>query len=275
MIPAPFDYIRASSAEHALALLAEHGAEAKLLAGGHSLLPLLGLRFAAPALLIDIGHLNGLRYIRRDGDVVTIGALTRHADLVTSDVVRQSVGLLSTVAAHVGDPQVRHRGTIGGSLVHADPAADLPAAVLALDADLVIQGPSGRRLIPAANFFSGYFTTDLAEDEMLTEIRIPATGRERHAYSKFVRRAGDWAIVAVAVAGTRIALAGMGPTPVRASAAEDALATGGDAAAAAELADAGTDPAADMHAEKDYRRHLARVLSRRALVAAGTASTRV
>lgn len=271
MIPAPFDYARAESAGNALALLAEHGEEAKLLAGGHSLLPMMKLRLASPGVLIDVGHLDELRYVRREGEELAIGALTRHADLVGSDLVRQSVPLLARVAAHVGDPQVRHRGTIGGSLAHADPSADLPAAVLALDAELVVTGPSGERRVPAAEFFTGYFSTALAEDEMLTEIRVPVTGSEQHWYTKFVRRANDWAIVAVAVAGTRIALAGMGPTPLRAAAAEHALATGADAAAAGELADDGTDPVADMHADKDYRRHLARVLTRRALQSAAAA----
>ena len=271
MIPAPFDYVRAASADEAVALLAEHGDEAKLLAGGHSLLPMMKLRLASPAVLVDVGHLEELRYVRREDDTLAVGALSRHADLVGSDLVHQTVPLLARVAAHVGDPQVRHRGTIGGSLAHADPSADLPAAVLALDAELVVRGPSDERRMPAADFFTGYFSTVLDEDEMVTEIRIPVTGSEQHHYEKFVRRANDWAIVAVAVAGTRIALAGMGPTPLRASAAERALATGADAAGAAELAAEGTEPTADMHADKDYRRHLARVLTRRALESAAAA----
>jgi carbon-monoxide dehydrogenase medium subunit len=268
MIPAPFDYVRAGSADEALALLTEHGDEAKLLAGGHSLLPMMRLRLAAPQVLVDLGHIDELRYVRREGEVLAVGALTRHADLVGSDLVHQTVPLLAQVASHVGDPQIRHRGTIGGSLAHADPSADLPAAVLALDAEMIVRGPAGERRVPAAEFFSGYFTTTLADDEMLAEIRIPVTGAEQHWYSKFVRRANDWAIVAVAVAGTRIALAGMGPTPLRAAAAEHALTAGADAAGAAELADEGTDPVADLHADKDYRRHLARVLTRRALESA-------
>ena len=271
MIPAPFDYVRAGSAAEAVASLAEHGDEAKLLAGGHSLLPMMKLRLAAPSVLIDVGHLDELRYIRREDETLAIGALTRHADLVGSDLVHQTVPLLAQVASHVGDPQIRHRGTIGGSLAHSDPAADLPAAAVALDAELIVTGPSGTRTITAANFFTGYFSTALAEDEMLTEIRIPVTGAEQHWYEKFVRRANDWAIVAVAVAGTRIALAGMGPTPIRAAAAEHALSVGGDPAAAAELAAEDTDPVADLHADKDYRRHLARVLTRRALVSAEAA----
>ncbi len=268
MIPAPFDYARATSAAEALSMLAEHGDEAKLLAGGHSLLPMMKLRLASPEFLVDVGHLDELRYVRLEDDQVAIGALTRHADLMGSDVVRQSVPLLGLVAGHVGDPQIRHRGTIGGSLAHADPSADLPAAVLALDARMVVRSPSGERTVDAADFFTGYFSTALGEDEMLTEIRIPVTGAEGYGYSKFVRRANDWAIVAVAVAGGRIALAGMGATPLRAAAAEQALSTGSDPAGAAELADQGTDPVADLHADKDYRRHLARVLTRRTLTAA-------
>jgi carbon-monoxide dehydrogenase medium subunit len=267
MIPAPFDYRRASSPEEAVALLAEHGDEAKLLAGGHSLLPMMKLRLAAPALLVDVGHLDELRYIRRDGDELAVGALTRHADLVRSDVLHQSAPLLAQVAAHVGDPQVRHRGTIGGSLAHADPAGDLPAAVLALDAALVVRGPSGERRIGVDGFFTGYFSTALAEDEMLIEIRIPVT-TQPWAYQKFVRRANDWAIVAAAVAGDRVVLANMAPTPVRAPATEEALRSGASPADAAELAADGTDPVQDMHADRDYRRHLARVLTRRALQAA-------
>lgn len=268
MIPAPFDYLAANSADEAVALLTEHGDQAKLLAGGHSLLPMMKLRLATPSVLIDVGRVDGMRYTRRDGDELAVGALTRHADLVRSDLVRQTVPLLGHVAAQVGDPQIRHRGTIGGSLAHADPSADLPAAALALDSVLVLRGPSGERRVAAADFFAGYFTTVLGDDEILVEIRFPVTGSEGWAYQKFVRRANDWAVVAVAVAGSRIALAGMGPTPLRATAAEHALATGGDPAGAAELAADDTDPVEDIHADREYRRHLARVLTRRALLAA-------
>jgi carbon-monoxide dehydrogenase medium subunit len=267
MIPAPFEYRRAASVEDAVALLAEYGDDAKLLAGGHSLLPMMKLRLAAPALLVDVGRLDALRYIRREGEELAIGALTRHAALAGSDVLHQSAPLLAQVAAQVGDPQVRHRGTIGGSLVHADPAGDLPAAVLALDAVLVVRGPSGDRRIAVDDFFTGYFSTAVADDEMLTEIRIPVT-RQPYAYVKFVRRANDWAIVAAAVAGERVTLATMAPTPVRALATEEALRSGASPADAAELADDGTDPVEDMHADRNYRRHLARVLTRRALQAA-------
>jgi carbon-monoxide dehydrogenase medium subunit len=178
MIPAPFDYVRAGTADEAVALLAEHGDEAKLLAGGHSLLPMMKLRLASAEVLVDVGHLDELRYIRREGETLAVGALTRHTDLVGSDLVHQSVPLLAQVAAHVGDPQIRHRGTIGGSLAHADPAADLPAAAVALDAEMVVTGPGGTRTVAAPDFFTGYFSTALADDEMLTEIRFPVTGAE-------------------------------------------------------------------------------------------------
>ena len=268
MIPAPFEYARAESVEGALAMLAEHGDEAKLLAGGHSLLPMMKLRLAFPSVLVDVGRLRALSYTRIEGDEVAIGALTRHAELVSSDVLRSEVPLLPRVAALVGDPQIRHRGTIGGSLAHADPAADLPCAISALDATLVLQGPAGRRQVGAGDFFAGYFETALGPDEMLVEVRVPRSGGARCAYEKFVRRANDWAIVAVAVVGGRVALANMGTTPLRATATEQALAAGMPVAEAAALAAEGTDPVTDMHADPDYRRHLARLLTRRALTSA-------
>jgi carbon-monoxide dehydrogenase medium subunit len=269
MIPAPFGYVRAESVGHATGLLAEHGDEAKLLAGGHSLLPMMKLRLAAPSLLVDVAALAELRYIRAEDGELAVGALTRHADLAGSDAVRAAVPLLGHVAGLIGDPQIRHRGTIGGSLAHADPAADLPTAVTALDATLVISGPAGSRRVPATEFFDSYFTTVLAEDEMLVEIRFPAMSSARWAYQKFTRRANDWAIVAVAVADGRVALANMGATPIRAAETERALAAGASAAEAAALADRGTEPTEDMHADRDYRRHLARLLTRRALLDAG------
>lgn len=268
MIPTPFDYARATSVPHAIELLGEGGEDAALLAGGHSLLPMMKLRLAAPALLVDIGGLEELRYIRREGETVVIGAATPYHDLVTADVVRQGVPLLGRVAATVGDAQIRYRGTIGGSLAHADPAGDLPAAVCALDGVMVAHGPDGVRHIPADEFFVDYFSTALTDDEVLTEVRVPVTGAEQYWYEKFTARSAGWAIVAVAVAGTRIALAGMAPTPVRATAAEEALAVGADAAAAAELATADVAPISDAQAAGDYRRHLARVLTHRALLAA-------
>ncbi len=266
MIPAPFDYVRAGSVVQALDALAD--GQARLLAGGQSLIPMMKLRLATPDRLVDIGGLAELAYIHRDDDTVAVGAGTRYVEILGSDVIRQSVPLLGRAVAYIGDAQVRYRGTIGGSLAHADAAAGLPAAVLALDANLVICGPRGSRTVAAADFFVGHFTTAIADDEMLTEIRIPATGSERCWYQRFSGRSTAWPIVAVAVAGTRIALAGMGATPLRASAAEEVLESGGDFAAAAELAPQGTTPAGDAHADADYRRHLARVLTLRALTAA-------
>lgn len=271
MIPAAFDYVRAGSFDEAIALLTEHGDDAKLLAGGHSLLPMMKLRLAFPAVLVDIRTLPGASYIRIEGDEVAIGALTRHCDLVESDVLRAEAPLIAMVAAHVGDPQVRHRGTIGGSVAHADPAADLPAAVLASDATLVLQGAAGRRTVPADSFFLGYFETAMQPDEVLVEIRVPRTGPDGAHYEKFTRRANDWAIVGVATVAGRVALVNMGSRPLRAVGTEAALAGGASAAAAAELAAESTAPVEDMHANAEYRQHLARVLTRRALVTAGTA----
>ncbi len=268
MIPAPFDYVRAGSVEHALALLAEHGDEAKLLAGGHSLLPMMKLRLAFPSVLVDVRRLAGTSYVRVEGDVVAIGALTRHCDLVGSEVLAREAPLLARAASFVGDPQIRHRGTLGGSLAHADPAADLPAAVLASDAVLVVQGPGGRREIPASGFFLGYFETAMSPDEMLLEVRVPRTGDMGWHYEKFTRRAQDWAIVAVATVAGRVALANMGSAPLRATATERALSGGASPEEAAALAAEGTAPVADMHADAGYRRHLAEVLTRRSLVAA-------
>jgi carbon-monoxide dehydrogenase medium subunit len=270
MITAPFDYVRAGSVDEAVALLAEHGDDAKLIAGGHSLLPMMKLRLAFPAVLIDVRTLPGTSYVRVDDGEVAIGALTRHCDLATSADLRAEAPLIAATASFVGDPQVRHRGTIGGSLAHADPAADLPAAVLASDATMVAQGPSGRRSIPAGEFFRGYFETALEPGEMLVEVRVPRTGPGRFHYEKFVRRANDWAIVGVATVHGRVALANMGVTPLRAAATEAALADGASIAAAAELAAEGTTPVEDMHADAEYRRHLARVLTRRALEAAAS-----
>jgi carbon-monoxide dehydrogenase medium subunit len=268
MIPGPFDYVRAESVSEAVALLGEHGADAKLLAGGHSLLPMMKLRFAFPSVLIDVGRIPDAAYIRVDGDEVAIGALTRHADLVRSEVLAAEAPLIAQVASYVGDPQIRNRGTIGGSVSHADPAADLPAAVLASDATLVVQGPAARRSIPATDFFRGYFETAMAPEEMLVEIRVPRTGPNGAHYEKFTRRANDWAIVAVATVAGRVALVNMGSVPVRAEATEAALADGASIEDAAAVVAQGTNPVEDMHADAEYRRHLARVLTRRALQAA-------
>jgi aerobic carbon-monoxide dehydrogenase medium subunit len=270
MIPAPFRYLRAESAAHAVSLLVEHGDDAKLLAGGQSLLPILKLRLAQPEALIDISRIAELSYIRVDDEEVAIGAGTRHRDLVESADLRREVPLLPYVARHVGDRQVRHRGTLGGSLVHADPAADLPCAVLALGATFVVQGPAGQRRIDAKEFFQGYFQTAVGEDEMLVEVRVPRTGGAGWGYEKFVRRSNDWAIVAVATVAGRVALANMGETPLRATDVEQALASGASPAEAAASAAEGTSPIEDMHADRDYRRHLARVLAERALTTAAS-----
>lgn len=267
-MPPPFDYLRAESVAHAIALLGEHGDEAKLLAGGHSLLPMMKLHLAFPSVLIDVQRLGDLSYARVEGDAVAIGALTRHCDLVTSEVLHAEAPLVSAVASYVGDPQIRHRGTLGGSLAHADPAADLPAAILASDATMVVQGPDGRREIAATDFFAGYFETAMSDVEMLVEIRVPRTGSAGWHYEKFTRRANDWAIVAVATVGGRVALANMGSTPLRAMATEAALTDGASPAEAAELAADDTQPVQDMNADPDFRRHLACVLTRRSLLAA-------
>lgn len=265
MIPAPFDYVRAGSVDEAISALAEHGDDAKLLAGGHSLLPMMKLRLAAPAVLVDITRIPETSYVRVEGDDVAIGALTRHCELVSSPVLAAEAPLLPLVASFVGDPQIRNRGTLGGSLAHGDPAADLPAAVLASDATLVVQGSGGRREIPATGFFLGYFETAMEPDEMLVEIRVPRTGAVKVAYEKFTRRSHDWAIVGVAAVGGRVALANVGPAPVRAVATERALADGASIADAAALASEGTSPVADMHGDGAYRQHLTRLLTRRAL----------
>lgn len=268
MIPAAFDYQRPTSVDEALSLLTEHGDEAKVLAGGHSLLPLMKLRLATPGVLVDVGRLSELSYVRDEGDAVAIGALTRHRDVEISELLRNEVPLLAYTASLVGDPQVRHRGTIGGSVAHGDPASDLPAAVLALGATLVARGPGGERTIPAAEFFQGFLETALSPDELLTEIRVPKTGRGGWSYQKFNRRAQDWAIVGVAAVHngtTGVALVNMGSTPLRATAVEQALASGASASDAAAAAAEGIEPPADLNASSEYRRHLAQVLVRRAL----------
>ncbi len=273
MIPAAFDYQRATSAAEAIAMLGEFGDEAKLLAGGHSLIPMMKLRLAVPTVVVDIGRVDDLSYINDGGDHLAIGALTKHRAIETSDLLLAECPILAHVASKVGDPQVRHRGTLGGSLAHSDPASDLPAAVLALGGTLVAQGPNGTREIAAGEFFSGYFESALAEDEMLTEIRVPKAPGSGWNYQKFNRRAQDWAIVGVAAVqvggATNVSLVNMGSTPLRAAAVEAALAGGASAAEAAEAAADGTEPPSDLNASPDYREHLARVLTRRALEAAG------
>jgi carbon-monoxide dehydrogenase medium subunit len=252
--------------DEALALAAEHGEDAKFLAGGQSLLPLMKLRFAAPAVLIDLGRVTELSYVRDEGTYVAIGALTRHHDVARSELLAADVPLLAATAEAVGDPQIRHRGTIGGSVAHADAAADLPATLLALDAVFVVKGPDGTRPVPAAGFFKGIFETALEPGELLTEIQVPKPARPAAwSYQKFNKRAIDFAIVGVAVQGTAVALVNMASTPVRATAVETALGGGASIADAAQLAAEGTHAGSDIHASKAYREHLARVLTRRAL----------
>ncbi|HEY1574834.1 MAG TPA: xanthine dehydrogenase family protein subunit M [Pseudonocardiaceae bacterium] len=265
MIPAAFTYRRASTVDEALALLAEHGDDAKVLAGGHSLLPLMKLRFAAPEVLIDMAGVADLRYVRLDGDRVRIGALTRYHDLQHDGILLEHARLVAHAAGEVGDPQVRHRGTIGGSVAHADPAADVPAALLASDATLVITGPQGTREVPITEFFLGPFTTSLGADELLTEIVVPSHAGQGWGFEKFTRRAIDWAIVGVAAVGGSVALINMAGTPLRARAVEAALADGASIEDAAAHAAEGTSPVDEAHAGADYRKHLAGVLTARAL----------
>lgn len=274
MIPAAFDYVQADSVEAALAALTEHGDEAKLMAGGHSLLPMMKLRLAVPEVIVDIGRIDDLSYIREDGDELAIGALTRHRVLESSDVLAQQCPILKHVAHLVGDPQVRHRGTIGGSLSHSDPASDLPAACLALGATLVAARADGSsRRIPIGDFYTGFLETTLDPTEMITEVRVPKRPGTSWNYQKFNRRAIDWAVVGVAaVMGNGsggqpgVALVNMGSTSIRAGATEEALAQGATAADAAQLADADTEPPDDLNGSPEYRRHLVKVLTRRALL---------
>ena len=273
MIPAPFDYEVAESAEHAIALLGERE-DAKLLAGGHSLLPAMKLRLARPSVLVDIGRLAELSYVRDEGEYVAIGALTRHGDVHHDPLLQEHCPVVSFAAGTIGDPQVRHRGTIGGTLAYGDPASDLPAVMLALDAEFVVRGQGGERMVPASEFFTGVFQTAIASAEMLVEVRVPKRAAAGWSYTKMTRRAQDWATVAVAAIVERtngsvrrasIGLTNMGATPLRASAAEDALAGGATIAEAAALIPDGTDPSTDYAASADFRRHLAKVLGRRAL----------
>ncbi len=271
MIPAAFDYVRAGSAEEAISLIGQHGDDAKFLAGGHSLLPLMKLRLAQPSVLVDIGRISDLSYIRDAGDHIAIGALTRHMDLETSSVLAEHVPLLAHAAGHVGDPQVRHRGTIGGSIAHSDPASDLPATTLALGATYIAQGPNGTREIAASDFFQGFLETALASDELLTEIRVPKMQGAGWNFQKFNRRAQDWAIVGVAAwrrnGSSGIGLVNMGSTPILASSVSNALAQGASVADAAQLAAEDAEPQGDLNASPEYRVHLAKVLVRRALEA--------
>jgi carbon-monoxide dehydrogenase medium subunit len=282
MIPASFDYVRPASLDEAVRALADGGDDAKVIAGGQSLMPLLRLRLAYPELLVDIGAIDELAGITDAGDALLIGARTTHYQVVHDPLVREHCGLLAEATATVADPAVRHRGTLGGSLAHGDPAGDLPAVILALDGVLVVRGPGGQREVSAGDFFVDYLTTALEPGEILTGVRVPKLGQGwGYRYEKFHRTAQAWATVGVAalarrangqVAEARIGLTNMGAVPVRATAAESAVA-GADAsaaaiAAAAAVADEGTQPPADLHGAPDYRRHLARVLTGRALAAA-------
>jgi len=282
VIPAAFHYEIAESADHAIQLLGQHGDEAKLLAGGHSLLRLMKLRLARPSVLIDIDRLSDLAYIKDGGDHIEIGALTRICDVAASDLLREHCGLVAEAAGQVGDPQVRHRATIGGSLSHGDPASDPPAAMLTVDAQFVVRGPSGERTIPATGFFSNLFETALGPQDMLTAVHVPKLAAGTGwAYEKFHRRAIDWAIVGVAALVERddghvkraaVGLINMGVTPLRATGVEAALkgtdASADSLAAAAEHAPEGTGPPSDTNASAEYRTALSKILVRRALEAA-------
>jgi aerobic carbon-monoxide dehydrogenase medium subunit len=278
VIPADFDYEAPESLEEAIRMLHENGEDAKLLAGGHSLLPLMKLRFAAPTVLIDLRRIPGLRGIQRENGSWRLGAMTRHADLQESE----ELGVVARAASKIADQQVRNRGTIGGSLAHGDPASDLPAVMLVTDGEVTAQGTGGQRTIAAADLFQDYFTTALAQDEVITEIRLPMLEGYGFGYQKFTRRAEDWAMVGVCAlvkkAGdgscqdVRIGLTHMGATPLRATVAEDALRgrplDDESIARAAEHAAEGTHPPGDLNATPDYKRHLARTLTRRALMEA-------
>lgn len=281
MIPAAFEYVAPTSVEDALAALAEHGDDAKIIAGGQSLLPVLRMRLNAPEWVIDLGRIESLRGIRDGGDHLAVGAMTTHHDVGRHPLVHEHALLISKAITHLADAQVRHRGTFGGALAHADPAGDLGAPVLALGSTFVVQGPGGTREIPGSDFFVDLFETAISEDEILTEVRVPKHTGWGAAYEKFVRIAHQWPIVAVAaavrlegeaIAEARIGLTNMGSTPLRAHAVEEALvgspATEEGVAAAAALATEGTHPPSDLNGDADYRRHLATVLTRRAVLAA-------
>jgi carbon-monoxide dehydrogenase medium subunit len=287
MIPAAFEYYAATSVQEALQLLRDHGPEAKLLAGGHSLLPMMKLRLSTPKALIDIGRIPELRYIREEGEVLAIGATTTHWMIESSDIVRRRVPLLAEAAGRIGDVQVRNMGTIGGSLAHADPAADYPAAILALEAEIVAQGLGGKRSIPAVDFFKGLFTTALEPSELIVEIRVPIpAGRSGAAYLKFPHPASGFAVVGCAALVTldggrcqkvRVAFTGVAEKAFRDHAVEDAL-TGKppddrSIADAAQRAAEGVEPLSDIFASAEYRRHLARVYAKRALLAAVSRAT--
>ncbi|HET7351133.1 MAG TPA: xanthine dehydrogenase family protein subunit M [Marmoricola sp.] len=281
MIPAKFDYVAPTSVEEALAALAEHGDDAKVIAGGQSLLPVLRMRLNAPEVLVDIGGIDALKQVTDEGDSVLIGAMVPYYELLANETVKSSLSLLHKAIGEVADPQIRHRGTLGGALVHADPAGDCGAPVLALDGEMIIQGSGGERTVAAADFFEDLFTTAVGEDELLTGIRLRKYDGWGSHYEKFVRVAHQWPIVAVAaavrtdggsVAEARIGLVNMGNKPLRATATEQALvgktATEDGVREACDLAAEGTTPPSDLNGDADYRRHLATVLTRRAVLAA-------
>jgi len=279
VIPAAFDYLAPTSVEDALAALAEGGDDAKVLAGGQSLLPILRMRLNAPEKVIDLGRIEALRGIRDEGDHLVIGAMTPYSDVVESDLVREHAGLLVDAVAEVADPQIRHRGTVGGALVHADPAGDVGAPIMALDAELVIAGPGGERTVSSDDFFVDLFETAVGEGELLTSIRIPKHTGWGSCYEKFVRVSHQWSIVAVAatvkveggvIQEARVGLTNMGSTPLRARGVEEALRGKAmdDVPAACAGAAEGTNPPSDLNGDSDYRRHLAAVLTRRAVLAA-------
>ncbi len=284
MIPAQFEYVAPTTVEDALAALAEGGEDAKVLAGGQSLLPVLRMRLNAPSVVVDLGRIPGLRGVRDDGDAIVIGAMTTHSDVFHDPLVREHTTLLVAAIEQLADPQVRHRGTFGGALAHADPAGDLGAPALALGATFTITGRDGSRTVEAEDFFEDLFTTAIGDGELLTEVRIPKfTGWGGH-YEKFVRVAHQWPIVAVAaavrtdagtIAEARVGLTNMGSTPLRARSVEQALAgqpaTDEAVRAAAASAAEGTEPPSDLNGDADYRRHLATVLTRRAVLAAAGA----
>lgn len=288
MIPAQFDYHAPTTVDEALRLLAEveaSGRDVKVLGGGQSLLPVLRLRMAAPEVVVDLNKIPDLRGVREDGDAIVIGAMTTHDTMTREPLVRQHALLLSVASATVADPQVRHRGTFGGAIVHADPAGDIAAPVLALDCDLVIQGPGGRRTVAAADFFEDLFTTAVGEGELLVEIRVPKYTGWGARYEKFTRVAQAWSVVAVAaavkveggsIAQARVGLTNMGSVPIRAHAVEAALigqpATADAIKEATRRAGEGTTPPTDANADADFRRHLAGVLTGRAVLAAAGAS---
>ncbi len=267
MIPAPFEYARATSVDDAISLLSSSDG-AKLLAGGHSLVPAMRLRVARPKMLVDIGRLRDLSYVREEGDGVAIGALTRHHDVAASELLRALCPIVATAAEQIGDPQVRHMGTIGGSVAHADPAGDMPSVLLALDAQFVVSGTGGIRTIEARDLFTSLFETSLLPDEVLTEIRVPRA-TSGWSFVKFNRRAQDWALVGVAAvatpSGAQVALSNMGLTPIRAGGVEEELIRAADPARAAERASEGTSPPSDAFASDGYRRRVVEVLVRRAL----------